>query len=162
MSWNPLSNGRLASGLSDIPRYRKAGIIVGMGLDGMGSADLADCFQNMRVGLYGLRFRDQNPNVMSPREILHLHTIESARAMRVVKDVGSLEVGKYADFLVIDPNDPSTGPLYNVYATLVFACSRANIDAVYVAGRPVIKNHEFVNLDIKQLQKNTRYRLQRR
>lgn len=161
MSWNPLSNARLASGLADVTRFRKMGLTVGMGLDGMGSADIADPFQNMRVGLYGLRFRDQNPNVMSPREILHLHTLESAKAMRVAKDVGSLEVGKYADFLVIDQNEPSTGPLYNVYATLVFACSRANIDAVYVAGRPIIKNHEFVNLDIRQHQKNTRYRLQR-
>jgi cytosine/adenosine deaminase-related metal-dependent hydrolase len=162
MSWNPLSNGRLASGLTDVPRYRKLGITVGMGLDGMGTADIADPFQNMRIGLYGLRFRDQNPNVMSPREILHLHTLESAKAMRVAKDVGSLEVGKYADFLVVDPNDPSTGPLYNVYATLVFACSRANINDVYVAGQPVIKDRTFVHHDLRQIQKDARYRMQRK
>lgn len=162
MSWNPLSNGRLASGMADIPRYRKLGLTVGMGLDGMGTADIADPFQNMRVGLYGLRFRDQNPAVMSPREILHLHTLESAKAMRVAKDVGSLEVGKYADFLVVDPNEPSTGPLYNAYATLVFACSRANITDVYVAGNPVIKDRAFVHHDLRQIQRDARYRMQRK
>lgn len=162
MSWNPLSNGRLASGMADIPRYREMGLVVGMGLDGMGTADVADPFQNMRIGLYGLRFRDENPNVMSPREILHLHTIESAKAMRVADEVGSLEVGKYADFLVIDLDEPSTGPLYDVYGTLVFAASRANISDVYVAGKPVIKDRQFLHHDIKQVQRDARYRMERR
>ena len=162
MSWNPLSNARLASGLTDVPRFRKLGLTVGMGIDGQGSADIADPFQNMRVGLYGLRMRDQDPGVMSPYEVLHLHTIETAKAIRVADDVGSLEVGKYADFIVVDPNDPSTGPVYDVYATLVFACSRANITDVYVAGEPVIKDREFVHVDARQFQKNLHYRLSRR
>jgi cytosine/adenosine deaminase-related metal-dependent hydrolase len=161
MSWNPLSNARLASGLTDVPRFRELGLVVGMGIDGQGSADIADPFQNMRVGLYGLRFRDQDPNVMSPYEILHLHTIETAKAIRVDGDVGSLEVGKYADFLVVDPNDPASGPVYDVYATLVFSMSRANITDVYVAGEPVIKNHEFLDHDLRQFYKNLHYRLER-
>jgi cytosine/adenosine deaminase-related metal-dependent hydrolase len=99
---------------------------------------------------------------MSPYEVLHLHTIETAKAIRVADDVGSLEVGKYADFIVVDPNDPSTGPVYDVYATLVFACSRANITDVYVAGEPVIKDREFVHVDARQFQKNLHYRLSRR
>lgn len=161
MSWNPLSNARLGSGLTDVTRYRKLGLTVGMGIDGQSSADIADPFQNMRVGLYGLRMRDQDPTVMSPYEILHLHTIETAKAIRVADDVGSLEVGKYADFIVVDPNEPSTGPLYDVYATLVFACSRENINDVYVAGEPVIKDREFVHIDRRQLYKNVHYRLSR-
>ncbi|MES2697458.1 MAG: amidohydrolase family protein, partial [Verrucomicrobiota bacterium] len=161
MIWNPLSNGRLGSGLSDIPRYRQLGITVGMGIDGQASADISDPFQNMRVGLYGLRMQHANATVMSPREILHLHTIETAKAIRVEKDVGSLEPGKYADFIVVDPEDPDTGPVYDLYATLVLACSRANITDVYIAGRPVIRAREFLPFDLKQFQRNTRYRLQR-
>ena len=51
MSWNPLSNGRLASGVADIPLYLKAGIRVGMGVDGEASADVANPFENMRTGI---------------------------------------------------------------------------------------------------------------
>ena len=51
MSWNPLSNGRLASGVADIPAYLKAGIRVGMGVDGEASADLADPFENLRTAI---------------------------------------------------------------------------------------------------------------
>lgn len=162
MIWNPLSNSRLGSGLTDVPRYRKLGLTVGMGIDGQSSADIADPFQNMRVGLYGLRFRDEDPNVMSPYEILHLHTIETAKAIRVAEDVGSLEVGKYADFIVVDLNDPTTGPLYDVYATLVFAVSRANITDVYVAGEPVISDRSFVKHDLKQFYKDLNYRFARK
>lgn len=161
MIWNPLSNGRLASGLSDIPRYRKLGITVGMGIDGQASADITDPFQNMRVGLYGLRFQHQDPRVMSPFEILHLHTIETARAIRVENDVGSLETGKFADFIVLDPSDPDVGPVYDVYATIVFALSRANITDVFVAGNAVIRDREFRPFDLKQFQADTRYRVQR-
>ena len=88
-------------------------------------------------------------------------SIETAKAIRVEKDVGSLEVGKFADFIVIDPEDPDTGPIYDVYATIVLACSRANVTDVYVAGRPVIRAREFLPFDLKQFQQNTRYRLQR-
>lgn len=57
MIWNPLSNGRLASGLADIPKYLKLGINVGMGVDGAASGDITDPFENMRMGLYATRMQ---------------------------------------------------------------------------------------------------------
>ena len=70
MSWNPLSNGRLASGVADIPVYLKMGVRVGMGVDGEASADLADPFENMRTGLYAIRDKYENAGVMSPYDVL--------------------------------------------------------------------------------------------
>ena len=78
MSWNPLSNGRLASGVADIPAYLKAGIRVGMGVDGEASADMADPFENMRTGLYAIRDKYENATIMSPYDVLRLHTMGSA------------------------------------------------------------------------------------
>ncbi len=161
MIWNPLSNGRLGSGLSDIRRYRSLGIVCGMGIDGQASADITDPFQNMRVGLYGQRFLHPGEDVFTPREMLHLHTIETARAIRVENDVGSLEVGKFADFIVVDPHAPDIGPVYDIYDALVYACSRANVTDVFVAGKPVIRAREFLPFDVKQFQANTRYRMER-
>ena len=80
MIWNPLSNGRLASGLADIPSYRAAGIEVGMGIDGQASADVSDPFENMRMGMYQLRMEQQSPDAMQPYDILYLHTLGTARA----------------------------------------------------------------------------------
>ena len=66
MTWNPLSNGRMASGVPDIPKYLKAGLRIGMGIDGEASGDLADPFENMRTGLYAIRDKYEDATVMSP------------------------------------------------------------------------------------------------
>jgi 5-methylthioadenosine/S-adenosylhomocysteine deaminase len=68
MSWNPLSNGRLASGVADIPKYLRLGIRVGMGVDGEASADLADPFENMRTGLYAIHDKYEEDTMGSERE----------------------------------------------------------------------------------------------
>jgi cytosine/adenosine deaminase-related metal-dependent hydrolase len=134
MIWNPLSNGRLASGLADILQYQEAGIRVGMGVDGAASADIGDPFENMRMGLYALRMAHRNAGVMQPIDILRLHTLRTAEVMAVAKEVGSIEPGKRADLLIVDPRFPLTGSVTDPAATLVFACSASNIERVYVGG----------------------------
>ena len=159
MSWNPLSNGRLASGLADIPRYLKMGMTVGMGIDGQASADIADPFENMRIGIYGLRFRDANPSGLQPLDMLRLHTIGTAKAIRVDKDVGTLEVGKLGDILLIDPHWPDTGPIIDLYATLVFACDRMNIANVFVAGNHVMSQGKHTSIDMAAVTKEVLSRI---
>jgi len=157
MIWNPLSNGRLASGLADIPGYLEAGIRVGMGVDGAASADIADPFENMRMGLYGLRMKYSNAGVMQPIDMLRLHTLRTAEVLEVEKEVGSIEPGKRADLLIVDPRFPLTGSVTDPAATLVFACSSANIEQVYVGGelratRGVPAGHDIsaLQLDVEQ------------
>jgi cytosine/adenosine deaminase-related metal-dependent hydrolase len=106
MIWNPLSNGRLGSGLSDIEGYLAAGLKVGMGVDGAASADISDPFENVRLGLYALRMRRQNAKGLQPVDVLRLHTFATARVLGVERWVGSLEPGKFADFLVVNPGAP--------------------------------------------------------
>jgi 5-methylthioadenosine/S-adenosylhomocysteine deaminase len=134
MSWQPLSNGRLASGIADIPKYLKYGIKVGMGVDGQASADIPDPFENMRVGLYFIRAKYENGSVMKPIDVLRLHTMGSATVMRVDDRVGSLEKGKYGDFCLVNTTSVDRGPVYDPYATLVFACTTENLEGVYVGG----------------------------
>lgn len=135
MVWQPTSNGRLGSGLADVVRYREAGIGVGVGLDDQSCTDTSDPFANMRMGLYGIRARYTDASVLMPRDVLRMHTLGSAEVLGVADRVGSLEVGKHADFLVVDPAAPDTGPIWDVYATYVLACGLRNLREVYVGGR---------------------------
>ena len=80
MTWNPLSNGRMVSGVADIPKYLKMGMSVGMGIDGEASGDLADPFENMRAGLYAVRDKYQDATVISPYQLIMLHTVTPAGA----------------------------------------------------------------------------------
>jgi 5-methylthioadenosine/S-adenosylhomocysteine deaminase len=159
MIWNPLSNGRLASGLADIPKYQAAGIKVGMGIDGQASADMSDPFENMRMGLYQTRMAKVSSTVMQPYDVLRLHTLGTAEALGVDKNVGSLAVGKYADFVVVDPNAMTTGPVFDPYATLVFACSIANLEWVFVGGEAVVHRGEPLKINSPRLDREVKSRV---
>ncbi|MEO7597586.1 MAG: amidohydrolase family protein [Opitutus sp.] len=161
MSWNPLSNGRLASGLADIPRYLRFGVKIGMGVDGQASADIADPFENMRMGLYGIRAKYQSPTIMRAIDVLRFHTLGSATVMNVADKVGSLEVGKFGDFLVINPAAVDTAPVYDPYATLVFACNSQNLEGVYVGGDLVSSYCKLLKADFAKVQQETHDRVNR-
>lgn len=162
MSWQPLSNGRLASGIADIPRYLALGVKVGMGVDGQASADLPDPFENMRVGLYFIRARNEDALIMQPIDILRLHTLGSAQVMGVADKIGSLEPGKYADFVVLDPaGGLDRAPVFDPFATVVFACNSANIESVYVGGEKLIDHVTPVKSDMAKVSAEVATRVER-
>jgi 5-methylthioadenosine/S-adenosylhomocysteine deaminase len=150
MAWNPLSNGRLASGVADIPAYLKAGIRVGMGEDGEASADLVDPFENMRTGLYAIRDKYQNAAIMSPYDVMRLHTLGSADVIGEKTRLGSLERGKFADFLVIDPSH--FAHVFDPYATLVFVASEQDLARVYVGGVQMTDHGRLLHQDMRRVE----------
>ncbi len=152
MIWNPLSNGRLGSGLPPIERYLEDGLRVGMGVDGQASADISDPFENVRFGLYALRLRRENSGGLQPIDMLRLHTLKTAEVLGVERWVGSLEVGKFADFLVVDPAEPATGPVWDPAAHHEFACSSRNVAEVYVGGRRVVAAGKVLGHDAAALE----------
>ncbi|HMA46449.1 MAG TPA: amidohydrolase family protein, partial [Frankiaceae bacterium] len=143
--WQPTSNGRLASGIADVPRWRELGMRVGVGLDDQACTDLSDPFQNMRMGIYLLRAARRDSAAMGVVDMLDLHTLGSAEVLGIQRDVGSLEVGKYADFLVVDPRRPDTGPVWDAYGTYVLACGLRNLRQVFVGGRLVSEEGRLVD-----------------
>lgn len=137
MSWQPASNGRLASGVALVPEMLAAGMKVGVGLDDQACTDVSDPWQNMRMGIYMQRARTRDPLSMMPELMLRLHTLGGAEIMGVADEVGSLEVGKFADFVVVDPRQPDVGPLWHPVRSYVLSMSPRNLKAVYVGGEPV-------------------------
>jgi 5-methylthioadenosine/S-adenosylhomocysteine deaminase len=151
MSWNALSNGRLASGVADIPKYLKMGIRVGMGVDGEASADLADPFENMRTGLYAVRDKYEDAGIMSPYQVLWLHTMGSADVMNIKDKVGSLEPGKFADFLLINPARLGVA-LEDPYANLVFVAAEQDLDSVYIGGELEVDHGKMLHHDLPKIE----------
>jgi 5-methylthioadenosine/S-adenosylhomocysteine deaminase len=158
VTWNPLSNGRMASGIADIPKYLKMGIRVGMGIDGEASADMADPFENMRTGLYAIRDKYEDATVMSPYQVLWLHTMGSADVLGVKDKLGSLEPGKLADFVMIDPLRLGA-VLANPYANLVLVTSERDIDQVFVGGVLRVDHGKVLQQDIEVVQKEVNRRV---
>ena len=147
MCWQPSANGRIGSGTADIPALRKAGIKIGIGADDQSCSDLSDPFQNLRMGLYSIRSLYKDASVLSPGDVLHFHTLGGAEILGIDSKVGSLEVGKFADFLVVDPRRPDTGPVHDPVATYVLACSLRNLQQVYVGGELVADGSDLTRQD---------------
>lgn len=147
MSWQPTSNGRLADGIADIVTYRSLGIPVAVGLDDQSCTDVSDPFQNLRIGLYTMRGVHKRADALSVYDMLYLHTLGSAEVLGVDKHIGSLEPGKFADFLLVDLRHPDTGPIHDPLASYVLASSLRNLKQVYVGGRMVARGTTITTVD---------------
>lgn len=161
MSWQPTSNSRLASGVADIPLYRAFGIGVSVGLDDQSCTDISDPFQNLRIGLALIRTKYKDAKAMSVYDMLCLHTLASAKVLQIDDKVGSLEPGKFADFLVVDPREPDTGPIHDPLATYVYACGLRNLKEVYVGGRLSVEGTHLLTYDESKLRSEVYSRMAR-
>ncbi|MDB6168943.1 MAG: Amidohydrolase [Verrucomicrobia bacterium] len=147
MSWQPASNSRLASGVADIPLYKAFGMKIAVGLDNQNCTDNSDPFSNLRTGLALIRTKYKDAKALSVREMLYLHTLGSAEVLQIADQVGSLEPGKFADFLIVDPRDPDTGPLHDPVATYVLACGLRNLKQVYIGGKLAADGSKILTAD---------------
>jgi cytosine/adenosine deaminase-related metal-dependent hydrolase len=156
----PSSNMRLGSGAAPILEYLLAGVKVGLGVDGSASNDgshmLAEARQVMllarlRAGLMGASLSgDDSAKLFTARQSLELATRGGA-AVLGRKDIGSLEVGKCADFVAVNLNRLEyAGALHDPVAALLF-CQPGNVDLNVVHGKIVVKDQQLVNIDLPNL-----------
>jgi cytosine/adenosine deaminase-related metal-dependent hydrolase len=129
-----------------------------MGVDGEASADLADPFENMRAGLFAVRDKYEDATVLSPYQVLWLHTMGSADALGVKKKLGSLEPGKFADFVVINPTRLGA-VLEDPYANLVFVTGERDVDEVFVGGEVKVEHGEMLHQDMVGVEREVHSRV---
>jgi len=155
----PTSNMRLASGIAPVKEYRSAGVNVGLGVDGSASNDgshlLAEVRNAMLVsrvkeGLTGYSLsNDPNRKLMTAREALHLGTRGGAAVLGRT-DIGSLEVGKCADFFAVNLNKLGYAGMHDPVSAIVFGQS-FNVDYTVVGGKFVVKEGQLVTVDQNKL-----------
>ena len=147
----PESNMKLASGIAPVIRYLEAGIAVGLGTDGCASNNDMDLFQEMDIAAKIHKVNAQDAVVMDAATVLKMATIEAARAMGMDRQIGSLEVGKAADIIVVDTRKPHLTPLYNPVSQLVYAARGSDVRHVVIAGRHLVADRRLQHLDLKSI-----------
>ena len=155
----PTSNMRLASGIAPIKEYRKAGVNVGLGVDGSASNDGSHLLAEVRNAMLVSRVKDgmtgyslsNDPNrkLMTAREALYLGTRGGA-AVLGRKDIGSLEPGKCADFFAVNLNRLEFTGMHDPVSAIVFAQS-VNVDYTVVNGKFIVKEGQLVTVDLGRL-----------
>ena len=142
----PISNAKLASGVARVPEMLAAGITVGIGTDGPVCNNSLSLFEEMKFASLIQKATRLDATVLPAEQILRMATINGARALGLGDRIGSLEVGKQADLLLLDLAQPNLTPTEinaaggNLLWNLVFAADARNVAAVWVDGRQLIAN----------------------
>lgn len=144
---NPVSNMKLTSGVAPIPLLRDAGVLVGIGTDGVVSNNTLDIIEEMKIAALIHKVNNNNPTAMKAKNAVKLATIENAKILGMEDSIGSLEVGKKADMILIDINQPHLMPLYNIYSQLVYAVKGTDVDTVIINGKMVMINKKISGVD---------------
>jgi len=156
ISHNPESNMKLASGVAPVPKFLNAGIAVGLGTDGCASNNDMDIFQEMDVAAKLHKVYTQDATAMDAATVLKMATIEAARAIGMEREIGSLEVGKAADIIVIDTHKPHLVPLYNPVSQLVYAARSSDVSHVLIAGELLVQQRQLKHIDLMPVMEQMR------
>jgi 5-methylthioadenosine/S-adenosylhomocysteine deaminase len=128
----PKSNAKLGHGIARLREIRDAGITVGLGTDSVASNNVVDMFEEMRAAIF-----QQRSNGLDAQAAFRMATLGGAECLGLSDHLGSLDVGKRADFVVVDLNDPAVQPIYDPINAMVYSASRHNVRATFIGGREV-------------------------
>ncbi|MGQ0732691.1 MAG: amidohydrolase [Acidobacteriota bacterium] len=144
---NPESNMKLASGTAPVQRYLDAGVPVGLGTDGAASNNDLDMFEAMRQAAFLHKLTSRDPRAISARTALEMATLGGARVIGQESKLGSIEVGKLADVIVVRMDQPRQTPMYDPLSHLVYVTRGDDVEATIVNGRILMRGGKLLTLD---------------
>ena len=147
VSHNPSSNSKLASGVCKVPQMLASGVNVALGCDGGPSNNDYDMIREMKLAAIIHKAVTHDPLIVPAETVLEMATINGARALGLEHEIGSLEVGKKADLVVIDLKRLHTTPSFNPVSTLVYAATGGEVDMVVVDGQVVVEQGNLLTID---------------
>jgi 5-methylthioadenosine/S-adenosylhomocysteine deaminase len=143
----PVANMKFGLGVAKIKELIDLGVNVALGTDGPASNNSLDMFETMKFAALLQKHVYRNSEVLSAYQVLRMATLDGAKALGLETAIGSLEVGKKADIILVDLSKPHLRPLHDVYATLVYSARGADVDTVIVDGKVLMENRRVKTLD---------------
>ena len=153
---NPMSNLKLGSGIAPVKAMHRAEINLTIGTDGAISGNDLDMWLAMRLTCGLAKGVNMEADALTAEQVLHMATINGAKALGKSNTLGSLEIGKNADFILVDINNSHSIPLFDPITHLVFGAGRSDVTDVFVSGKHVVENKKINGLDIKKIHEEVR------
>ncbi len=145
------SNMKLASGIAPAVDMLQNGITLSIGTDGSASNNDVDMFSELNSVAKLHKVERMDPTVMGAEETLKAATLGGAKALGAEHMIGSLEVGKKADFIVLDLDQPHMIPIYNIPSHLTYVARGGDVMHTFVGGIQLMKNRELLTIDEDKL-----------
>jgi len=147
----PVSNMKIASGgYAPIPELLDAQVPVGLGTDGAASNNTLDMFETMKFCALVHKNHRWDPALLPAQAVVDLATIGGATSFGVQQTLGSLEVGKIADLIMIDLKKPHLTPLHDPVSHLVYAARGTDVCTTIVNGKILMLDNEFLTIDMQE------------
>jgi cytosine/adenosine deaminase-related metal-dependent hydrolase len=154
----PSSNTKLASGICKVPQLLDAGVSVTLGTDGAPCNNTCDMLQEMRLAGILHKVSTMDPTSVPAETVLELATINGARALGLADNIGSLEVDKKADFVVLDMRAVHLQPWHNPVSAVVYSATGRDVEMVVVDGKAVVKDGKLTTMDEEAIWKEAAWR----
>jgi len=142
----PSSNLKLGSGIAPVAEMLERGIPVSLGADGAPCNNRLDMFTEMRTAAL-LQKAQHGPEVLPAARVLRIATIDGARALGLAEEIGSLEVDKRADLIVVDLNNLHAAPETDVISSLVYSAQASDVRTTIIDGRIVMRDRELTTMN---------------
>jgi 5-methylthioadenosine/S-adenosylhomocysteine deaminase len=147
LSHNPVSNMKLASGISPVTKLVERDVCVSLGTDGAASNNNLDLFQEMKTATLLQKVNRMDPTTLPAQKVLEMATIDGARALGLEEEIGTIEVGKKADLVLVDMKAPHLTPQRNYLSHLVYSAEGSDVDTVICNGQILMLEKEVKVLD---------------
>ena len=144
---NPESNMKLASGTAPVPAMLAAGVAVGLGTDGAASNNDLDMFEAMRQAALLHKLQSNDPRAIPARTAVGMATAGAARALGMQREIGSLEIGKRADLIVVSLGAARQTPVYDPLSHLVYVTRGDDVRTTIVNGKILMRDRRVLTLD---------------
>ena len=147
----PESNLKLASGFCRVKDLISAGVNVCIGTDGAASNNNLDMLEEIRSTALLAKGVSLDATAVSAHQALAMATINGARMLGLDEQIGSLEVGKMADITAVDLSALNFQPVHHPVSQLVYTATGHQVSDVWIAGRHLLRDGEFTQLDVADL-----------
>ncbi len=148
---NPGSNLKLANGIAPVQALLESGVNVSLGTDGAASNNNLNLFEEMHLAALLQKWLRRDAEALPARQVLRMATIQGAKALGLDARIGSLEVGKQADVIMIDAAQPHLAPRHDPIALLVYSAQAADVCTVLVDGRILLEDGTLTTIDEEAL-----------
>ncbi len=148
---NPGSNLKLANGIAPIQTLLEQGINVSLGTDGAASNNNLNLFEEMHLAALLQKGLRRDAEALPARQVLRMATIRGAKALGLDSRIGSLEIGKQADLIMVDAAQPHLAPRHDPVALLVYSAQAADVLTVLVDGKILLEDRVLTTLDERSL-----------
>lgn len=148
---NPSSNFKLASGFAPVDKMLRKGISVALGTDGSSSNNNLNMFEEIHLGAIVNKAVNQDAVSVPGIKALEMATINGAKALGWGEEIGSIEVGKKADLILIDIDKAHHYPRHNIISALSYSTQGSDVDTVIVDGKILMEKRQLKTLDVEKI-----------